>query len=144
MVHIKDEGSYFDAPIELVWKYLNTPEEHGPAHKGRRNVQIKPAGENAILLSQEQEMGGQWVKVANKITMVPPIGVIIEMVEGPMAGSKSFTYYTPKGNKTEVTVVGEWTSKMLPEAQLRPAVLGILEQVYNEDNAELKKLAGGK
>jgi hypothetical protein len=144
MVHILDEGSHFDAPIETIWKYLNTPEEHGPAHKNRRNVQVKPAGEHAIVISQEQEMGGQWHKVSSKITMYPPVGVVIETTEGPLAGSKLMTFYTPNGDKTGVTVVGDFMSKSVPDAQLRPMVLGFLESVYNEDNTEIKKLAAKK
>jgi hypothetical protein len=144
MVHILDEGSHFDAPIATVWAYLNAPEEHGPAHKNRRNVEVKPAGENAILLSQEQDMGGQWHKVTSKITMFPPVGLVIETTEGPLAGSKLMTFYTPKGDKTGVTVVGDFTSKSIPDAQLRPMVLSFLETVYNEDNAEIKKLVAKK
>jgi len=141
MVHIKDEGSQFDAPIETVWKYLQSPEEHNRTHKSR-NFKMKPLSENAAELSWEANMGGNWVGMKTRLTSLPPVGVAIEMVEGPMAGSKFFNIYTPMGAKTGVTVVGDFASKSIPPAQLEPAVRGFLEQVYNEDNAAIKAMAG--
>ena len=70
MVHIRDEGSQFDAPIHVIWKYLSGP-EHGDAHKNNRNQQAKPVGENTVLVTMEQNMGGQWVKAANRIEELP-------------------------------------------------------------------------
>jgi hypothetical protein len=144
MVHIKDEGSAFDAPIEIVWKFLQSDTEHGQAHKTSRNSQMKPLTENSFLLSMEQKMGNDWVKVANRITILPPLGMAIEIVEGPMAGSKFVNYYTPKGNKTEVTVVGEFTSKAMPANQVEGAVRGFLQTMYDEDCAAIKALASKK
>jgi hypothetical protein len=141
MVHIKDEGSTFDAPIETVWKYLQMPEDHNRAHKSR-NFKSKPLAENVMELSWEANMGGTWVPLKTRITALPPVGVAIEMMEGPMAGSKFFNIYTPMGGKTGVTVVGEFTSKMIPPAQLEPSVRGFLEQVYNEDNDAIRALSG--
>ena len=140
MVHIRDEGSVFDAPIEVVWKYLQAPEEHNQQHKSR-NFKSKPLGENAMELSWEANMGGNWAPMKTRITALPPVGVAIEMVEGPMAGSKFFNIYTPMGQKTGVTVIGEFMSKMIPPAQLEPSVRGFLDQVYNEDAPAIKALA---
>lgn len=141
MVHIVDEGSVFEAPIGSIWNYLDTPEEHGPAHKSSRNSQVKPLGPNSIELSQEQNIGGEWHKVVNHITVFPPVGMVIEVIEGPLAGSKLFTYYTPKGHETGVTVVGEFTSKVIPPDHIKPGVMKFLEDVFNDDNAALKEFA---
>jgi len=143
MVHIKDEGSRFDGSIETVWKYLQMPEEHNRTHQSR-NFKSKPLGETTMELSWEANMNGSWVPLKTRVTPLPPVGVAIEMVEGPMAGSKFFNIYTPMGAQTGVTVVGEFTSKMIPPAQLEGAVRGFLEQVYHEDNAAIKALAGKK
>ena len=129
MVHITDEGSLFDAPIEAVWKYLNTPEVHGPAHPRRRNLRVTPVPPNSVVLSQEQEIGGQWHTVSNRISLFPPLGYAVEFLEGPMAGSKSFTIFSPRGPQTAVTVVGDFVSKLIPESQLHAAVLGLLGQM---------------
>lgn len=143
MVHIKDEGSHFDAPIETVWKYVQA-DDHGPAHRSTRNQQMKPLTETSFILTQEQNMNGQWVKTANRITVFPPIGLSIEVLEGPMAGSKMINVYTPKGNKTGIDVYGEFMSKQIPPAQLEAAVRGNLETVFNEDSAAIKAFASKK
>jgi hypothetical protein len=143
MVHIKDEGSHFDAPIETVWKYVNA-DDHGPAHRSTRNQQMKPLTETSFILSQEQNMNGQWVKTANRITVFPPIALSIEVLEGPLAGSKMINVYTPKGNKTGIDVYGEFMSKQIPAAQLEAAVRGNLETVFNEDSAAIKAFASKK
>jgi len=143
MVHIKDEGSTFDAPIEVIWKYLQAPEEHTRTHKNR-NFKSKPISENVMELAWEANMGGNWVPMKTRITALPPVGVAIEMLEGPMGGSKFFNIYTPMGGKTGITVIGDFTSKMIPPAQLEPSVRGFLEQVYNEDAAALKAMASKK
>jgi len=143
MVHIKDEGSHFEAPIDKIWKYLEA-EDHGPAHKSTRNQQMKPLAENSFILSQEQNMNGQWVKTANRITVFPPVAVSIEVIEGPLAGSKMINVYTPKGNKTGIDVYGEFVSKQIPAAQLEQAVRGNLEMVFNEDSAALKSFVPKK
>jgi hypothetical protein len=144
MVHIKDEGSLFDAPLDMVWKYVQSDVDHGEAHKGRRSFQRKPLSENSVELSWEQEMEGKWIKMANRLTFLPPLGFVVEPIEGPLAGSKFVNYYTPKGEKTEVTVVGEWTSKTIPPALLEKAVMANLEKVYHEDSAAIKHFAAMK
>ncbi|HEV2317810.1 MAG TPA: hypothetical protein VGV89_09610 [Thermoplasmata archaeon] len=89
-------------------------------------------------------MNGNWVATKTRLTALSPVGIAMEMLEGPMAGSKWFNVYTPKGNKTEITVVGDFTSNSIPAAQLEHAVHGFLERVYNEDAAAIKALAGRK
>jgi len=140
MVHIKDEGSHFDAPIETVWKYLQG-DDHGPAHRSTRNQQMKPLTETSFILSQEQNMNGQWVKTVNRITIFPPVAMSIEILEGPLAGSKMINVYTPKGNRTGIDVYGDFVSKQIPAAQLEPAVRGNLETVFNEDAPAIKSFA---
>ncbi|HYA10630.1 MAG TPA: hypothetical protein VEH10_03030 [Thermoplasmata archaeon] len=143
MVHVKDEGSTFDAPLDTVWKYLQMPEDHNRTHKSR-NFRSKPLAENMMEMSWEANMDGSWVPLRTRLTALPPVGVAIEMLEGPMAGSKFFNIYTPMGARTGITVVGEFTSKMIPPAQLEASVRGFLEQVYNEDAAAIKALASKK
>lgn len=144
MVFVKDEGSHFDAPIDVVWKYIQSETDHGGAHKGRRNFQRKVLSENTVELSWEQEADGQWLKTANRLTFLPPVGFAVEPLEGPLAGSKFINYYTPKGSRTEVTVVGEWTSKTIPPAMLEKAVWANLEKVFHEDNDGLKAFSAKK
>ena len=142
MVRISDqEGSQFDAPLEVVWKYLQSPEAHGNAHQGSRNRAMKPLTETSFVVSWEQNMNGTWVKVANRITVFPPLGMVAEAIEGPLAGSKMFTVYTPRGAKTEVAVHGDMQSAMLPAPQIEPVVRAAWESAFNEDSAGLKEFA---
>ncbi|MCI4363669.1 MAG: hypothetical protein L3K13_05120 [Thermoplasmata archaeon] len=141
MVFIADWGSVFDAPLETVWKYLQSDTEHGDSHKGRRNFTRTTVNESTVLLNWEQDVEGKWVKLSNRLTFHPPVGFFVEPLEGPMAGSKFFNYYVPNGEKTQVVVVGEWSSKTIPPAQLEKAVWANLEKVYSEDVAGLKEFA---
>jgi len=83
---------------------------------------------------------GSWAKNKVKTTAFPPVGIAFETLEGPMAGSKSFQFYTPKGNETEVTVVGEYVSKGVPDAALKGAVFAFLGTVFDEDQKNLSRM----
>jgi len=142
MVRIDDTtGSQFDAPLDVVWKYIQHPDAHGNAHKNSRNRSMKPLTENSFIVSWEQNMNGNWVKVANKITVFPPLGMAAEAIEGPLTGTKMFTVYTPRGAKTEIAVFGEMQSAMVPAAQLEPMVRATWESVFAEDSEGLRHFA---
>lgn len=138
MVFVRDEGSLFDAPVETIWRYLQADDAHSPSHKGRRNFERELLTDNSAMLSWEQEVDGKWIRMSNKLTFHPPLGFMVEPLEGPMAGSKFFNLYIPKGKQTEVVVVGDWTSKTIPPAQLEKAVWANLEKVFHEDTEGLK------
>lgn len=138
MVHIKDEGSHFDAPIETVWKFLQSPPDHGASHQGQRHAQMTPINEHSFIVSMEQDMGGHWVKVANRITIFPPLAMSIEVIEGPMAGTKMVNIYTPKGGKTGIDVYGDFTIAQVPPAQIEGAVRENLQKVFDEDTAAIR------
>jgi len=139
MVYVRDWGSVFDAPVDVVWEFVQSDTDHGNSHKGRRKFDRKQVNENTVILSWEQDIDGQWIPMSNRLTFHAPIGFFVEPIEGPMAGSKFFNYYVPKGAQTEVVVIGDWHSKMIPEAQLEKAVMANLEKVFNEDSAAIKE-----
>jgi hypothetical protein len=144
MVHIEDRGSHFDAPLDIVWKFIQSDGDHGPSHANRRNIQGGPDGDGGMQVSWEQNVQGHWVKVVNKVSTFPPIAMMVHSVEGPLAGSKFMFYYAPKGPKTGVNVVGDFQSPSIPPAQLEAVVMASLEEAFNEDNASLKRLAARK
>lgn len=142
MARISDtEGSKFDAPIEVVWKYLQDPSAHGGAHANARNRTMTPINEDSFVVSWEQNMNGNWTKVSNKITVFPPLGMAAEMIEGPMKGSRMFTVYTPHGAKTEVSVHGDMQSALVPPNQLEGMVRMAWEAAFNEDSAGIRAFA---
>ena len=93
------------------------------------------------MLTYETQMpDGSWAKHKVKTTAFPPVGVALETLEGPMAGSKSFQFYNPRGGETGVTVVGEFVSKVVPDATLKGAVMAFLGTVFDEDSKNLSKM----
>lgn len=138
MVFIKDEGSVFKASLDKIWNLNASEGKHN--HPSLKDSKTEPAGENAIILSYGVDMGGKTIRVRNKLTMVPPLGELFETLDGPLAGSKSFQYYTPKGKETSVTVIGEWKSSVMSDDQIRKAVMSFLQTVFDEDQANLSKM----
>ncbi len=142
MVRITDqEGSKFDTTVDVVWKYLGDPNAHGGAHRNSRNRSVKPLTDTSFVVSWEQNMNGNWVKVANRVTLFPPLGMVAEALEGPLAGSKMFTVYTPHGSQTEVAVYGDMRSAMVLDAQLEGVVRAAWEAAFNEDSAGIREFA---
>ncbi len=109
------------------------------SHPGNMNVKTEMQGEHVILSFENEMPGAGRIKQKIKMTMHPPVGMTMEYLEGPMTGTKTMQYYYPKGNKTDVIIAGEYTSKMIPEAQLKAMVLKQLDQVFKEDQENLKR-----
>jgi hypothetical protein len=144
MVYVRDEGSVFDAPVDVVWQFIQSDTDHGNSHKGRRNFKRKQLAENMVQLDWEQDVDGNWIPMSNRLTFLPPVGFMVEPMAGPMAGSKFMNYYIPKGDKTEVVVVGDWHSSMIPPAQLEQAVMANLDKIFKEDSAGIKEFKAKK
>ncbi len=117
MVFIVDEGSVFDAPLDKIWKFLQTPPDvHN--HPANQNVEAEMQPDHSMITSFDND-GPGGMKVSNKIrfTMFPPAGMLAEYVGGPLTGSKMMQYYIPMGEKTG-TVVGDFKAQIVPENQL--------------------------
>ena len=136
MVHLLDEGSVFDAPIEKVWKYLAS-EDH--KHPSFRYVGREISG-NVATITSERILMGKPVKVKIRNTLYPPVGYVSEHLEGPTAGSRAFVYYIPKGEKTGITVVGDFVIAGLDENATRDAILAQMQTTFDEDNANLRRM----
>ena len=136
MVYLIDEGSVFDAPIEKIWRYLSS-EAHN--HPSFRSVHREASG-NTVTITSERTFMGKTVTVKIKHTLYPPVGYVSEHLEGPMAGSRSFLYYIPKGDKTAVTIVGDFIIGGLDEETTRDTVLAQMQTTFDEDNANLKRM----
>jgi len=139
MVFIVDKDGTFEASLDKIWRFLGAPPS-AHAHPGNINPQTEMDGEHVILSFENQIPGAAGrVKQKIKMTMFPPVGLMMEYIEGPMSGSKSMQYYQPKGPKTEVFVVGEYTSNVIPESQLKSMVLKNLERAFEEDQVNLSR-----
>jgi hypothetical protein len=141
MVFLKDEGSTFDAPIDLVWKYIFGGEEHDSAHKTTRNPRFEKVSDITIIYGSERYLRGKWAPDRLRISMFPPISVVTEWLEGVLAGSRLVYVYTPQGDKTRIDVYGEFTSKTLPPAEVEAAAREFLDSEFNADAPVIRALA---
>jgi len=80
----------------------------------------------------------------NRLTILPPLGIAFEALEGPFAGSKFVYIYTPLGAKTGIAVYGEYASSQIPAGQLESAVRTSLEEGFNEDAPAIRGFAAKK
>ena len=145
MTFIQDSGGIFEAPLEMIWKLAEDHIEYGnKIHPNTRNNKTEIIGETSFINSWEQdETDGQNIRMKVKGTTYYPLGIAFEVLEGPFAGTKYFVYYFPidnDNNKTGVTLVGDFKSNVIPEEQIKPTVLGLLEKVFSEDVAYLNEI----
>lgn len=126
----------FDGPIEKVWKYLQSEEHRHPSVK----MISRDVSGNVVTITSERTFMGKVVKGKIKNTLYPPFGFVHEHLEGPTAGSKAFLYYIPKGDKTGITIVGDFIINGLDEKATRDAIMAQLQITFDEDNANLKKM----
>jgi len=134
MVFILDDGSEFDAPLEKVWRYLPSDDHRHPSAK----VLSREITGNVVVLTSERTVMGNLVRVKIRNTLYPPIGFLQEFLEGPAAGSRAFVYYTPKSDKTGITIVGDYKISGLDEKATKDLMMSQLQTSFDEDNANLK------
>jgi hypothetical protein len=135
MVFIKDEEGVFKAPIQKVWQLNASEGKHN--HPSLKDSSVEPVSENVMILTYGVDMEGDTIPVRTRVTIVPPLGTLFETLDGPLAGSKSFQFYTPRGNETGVTVIGEYKSPTMTDDQIKQAVSAFLQAVFDEDQANL-------
>lgn len=137
MVYILDEDSIFDVPLERLWEYLPSDAHKHPSI----NLISREVNGNNVVVTSERSVDGKMVTTKLRITMYPPLGVAMEYLEGPAAGSKAFIHYAPKGSKTGITVVGDFKiAGVSDEEGTKKAVMQMLELSFNEDSAILGQM----
>lgn len=141
MVFVRDEGSRFDAPIDVVWKYLMGAESHDAAHRSTRNGKFEPISDTSFRYSSERHVGDAWLPEAMRITALPPVGITTEFLEGRFAGSKMLYVYSPHGDRTGIDVFGDFHSPTLSDGDLEAAVRGFLDSEFAEDAPAVRAFA---
>jgi len=139
MVFVRDEGSVYNAPIEEVWRFLSAGERHSDAHQ-HRNFSRKQLPGNSGEYSWEQEFEGKSERFSMRWTSFPLFGIAYEVLEGPFVGSKFFAYYRPRGNKTRVTIVGDFVSPSIGAPQLESVVLRFFAKEFEQDSAAIASM----
>ena len=138
MVYLEDEGSEFEAPIDVVWKYIFGGEGHDKSHKTTRNSKFKKVSDITIEYGSERLLRGKWAPDRMRITMVSPISVTTEWLDGVLAGSKFVYVYRPQGEKTRIDVYGEFTSPTLSPEEVEAAAREFLESEFRDDAPAVK------
>jgi hypothetical protein len=136
VVFVRDEGSVYNASLEEVWRYLSTGDRHSEAHR-HRSFSRKSLPGNAGEYTWEQEFEGKPERFTMRWTAFPLFGIAYEVLEGPFVGSKFFAYYRPRGNKTRVTIAGDFVSPSIPSARLESSVLGFFAKEFEQDSAAI-------
>lgn len=140
MVRRTDDGGVFDAPLEVIWEFLGSGDPHSVAHRHRATRRDRGPGGHGTY-SWEQEFLGRPTRFTMRWHALAPLGIAYEVLEGPFQGSQFFLYYTPQGERTAVTIVGDWVSPSLPEAEVPAAVDRFLAVEFEQDGAAVRALA---
>ena len=138
MIFIIDEGSKFDAPLSKVLKLLQTEGAH--KHPSQLNPSMSMEGEHPVLSFQTKSPYGSMASHKIRMTMLGPVGFLVEYTDGPLSGTKLMQYYISKGDKTGFTIVGDVKSAFMKDDQLKAAVMKGLETDWREGRENLKKL----
>lgn len=142
-IYFADRGTVLDAPIEVVWDFIEKDEEfHPKAHRATlRNFESKELSEVTTLIHCEVRRGGRWRKWVGRQTAIRPALRVNELLEGPYAGSKMVWLYTPRGAKTAVDVLCYMRSSDLTPEQVKHEWLSTLATAHAEDVPWLRRFA---
>ncbi len=144
MVYLADEGSEFDAPIDVVWKYLTEGSAHDRVHRSTRNGRFEPLTHSSFTYAAEREVDGAWQAEAMRITVLEPVAIATVFLEGPFAGSKMVYVYKPRGARTGIDVYGDFTSASLAPERLERAIRSMLDTEFREDAGPIARLAASR
>lgn len=142
MTYFEDRGSVYDAPIEVLWDFMEKDEEfHPKAHStGLRNFEAKEISEVTSVVRCEVRNGeGQWRRMVARITSIRPAVRIQEELEGPYAGSKTVYLYSPRGRKTAVDILFYMKSSELTPEEIRRDRLRTHARSFAEDVPYLRR-----
>ena len=142
MVFLRDEGSVFDAPLDVVWAFVSDGDAHSTAHR-HRDVRRERLSERSGQYTWVQEWQGSPVRFTMRWTSYYPLGVAYDVLEGPFEGSRFFLYYTPLGPRTGVTVVGEFVSPTIPAGSVPAAVDRFFSVEFDQDHGGIRSFPRG-
>jgi len=139
VVFVRDEGSVYNAPIDEVWRFLASGLSHSEAHH-HRNAQHKSLPGFYSEDTWEEDFEGKPETFTVRWTTLRPLGVAYDVLQGPFVGSKFFVYYRARGDKTRVTIVGDFVSPTIPAARVEASVLAFFAREFEEDSAAIASM----
>lgn len=142
LTYVEDRGAVYDAPLEVVWDFMNDETFHPKAHTADvRNFEEKPLSEISTLLSYERRQGNGWVKMVCRMTTIRPAVRVQEDLNGPYAGSKTVFLYTSQGERTVVDVFGYVPTSEMTPAEIRKDRKKTWAEAYSEDLPYFRRFA---
>ncbi|MGQ0536188.1 MAG: SRPBCC family protein [Methanobacteriota archaeon] len=137
MVFVRDDG-IFDAPIDKIWRFLN---DMSGQHAHDSITEMKPIEQKGNVMkiaAKTKRPDGKTYNEVWQMTMFPPDGFMLEVLEGPGKGTTQTHTYIPMGQRTKVVVAGDFKWQGLNDVETRRSTLAYLESVFNEDQQHLK------
>jgi hypothetical protein len=143
MTYFEDRGTVLDAPLGVVWDFIEKDEEfHPKAHAATlRNFEAKDLSEVTQLIHCEVLWGGHWRKMVTRFTSIRPAVRINEELEGPYAGSKFVLLYSPQGRKTAVDILCYMHSTERSPKEIKRETLRTFAKSHAEDLPYLRRFA---
>ncbi len=137
MVYVRDEG-VFDASIDKVWKYLQSPEIH--QHDSIPSQQVLEQKGNTMRIRAEVKGPSGKEEQLWRMTLDPPFGFELEVLSGSQKGSTNTHTYVPMGDKTKVILVGDFHMQGMDAEATKKATLDYFAKVFEEDNHAMRRL----
>lgn len=138
MAYLEDLGARFDRSLDDIWAYFAS-DQHGAAHANSlRNVRGRRLPGAASLISAERRYKGHWTRFLTRSTVVAPLCIVNEELEGLLEGTRFAMVYSPRGSQTQVDLYADVRSKKLPAAELELTFLELVEVAYREDVTALR------
>jgi hypothetical protein len=142
VTYVEDRGAVYDAPLEVVWDFMNDETFHSKAHTAAvRNFEEKRLSEVTTLLSYERRVRNRWVKMVCRMTTIRPAVRIQEDLDGPFTGSKTVFLYTSRGERTVVDVFGYVRSSEMTPAEIGRERRRTWANAYSEDLPYFRRFA---
>jgi hypothetical protein len=137
MVYVRDDG-VFEASIDKVWKYLQSPEIH--RHDSILSQTVMDQEGNTLKIRAEVKGPQGKEEQMWRMTVDPPFGFELEVLSGSQKGSTNTHTYVPMGDKTKVIVVGNFNVEGLDDDATKRAMLDYFAKVFEEDNQAIQRL----
>jgi hypothetical protein len=140
MVQFEDTGTLIDVPLHRLEEFLNS-DEHGSTHDHAvRNFTVREkVGPTTVLAYERTLKGGPWTPSVTRLSEFRPLCVVVEDLEGDLAGSKFVAVYRSEGERTRIDLFGDIRSPRWPEDEAKQIFLDTLAEAHAEDVAALER-----
>jgi len=108
--------------------------------KTTRKPNFEEVSDLPLSYGSERRRRGKRAPAQLRISMVPPVPIVAERIEGGPAGSNFLNVGPPQDGLTRLDVQGEFTSRTLPADEVEGAAREFLDSEYRGDAAAIRAL----